>query len=274
MKEGGMNQAKEMTFIEHLEELRWHLFRSVVVIFSISVLAFIFKHIVFDVIVLGPVQKDFVTNRLFCLLGEKLNNPALCINNVPLKIVNLTVAGQFTTHIRISFIMGFLFSFPYVMYEVWRFVKPALYIKEKTVAGRSVLAINVLFYLGVALGYFIMTPLAINFLANYSISSNVENNINISSYISNLSTNCFATGIVFELPVLVYFLSTIGILTPHFMKNYRKHAILVILIIAGIITPGPDVFSQMLVATPLYLLYEISIHISARVLRKKSKNDD
>ncbi|MBT4967895.1 MAG: twin-arginine translocase subunit TatC, partial [Bacteroidetes bacterium] len=227
-----IEEVKEMNFFDHLEELRWHLFRSVVVVLFFAIVAFLFKRIVFEVIILGPKDPSFITNELLCRLGNSLGKDILCINSFPLEIINTTMAGQFLTHIRISMIGGFLISFPYVIYEVWRFVRPALYNKEQKAAGYSVLAINLLFFIGVLIGYFLIVPLSINFLGRYNVSNSVNNLINLSSYISNISSICFAAGIVFELPVLTFFLSKIGVVTPQFMRKYRKHAFVVILILS------------------------------------------
>jgi sec-independent protein translocase protein TatC len=272
MKKSGsdIKDPKEMSFFDHLEELRWHLFRSVVVVLVFAITAFLFKRIVFEVIIMGPKDPGFITNDLLCRLGHHLQKDILCINAFPLEIINTSMTGQFLTHIRISMIGGFILAFPYIIFEIWKFVKPALYSQEKKSAGYSVLAVNLLFFLGVLIGYFLIVPLSINFLGKYNVSQNVNNLINLTSYISNISSICFAAGIVFELPVLTYFLSKIGVITPQFMRKYRRHSFIVILILSSILTP-PDVMSQMLIALPLVLLYEFSIGISKRVVNKKQK---
>jgi sec-independent protein translocase protein TatC len=265
------NKESEMTFLEHLEELRWHIIKSVVAVVLFAILAFVFKDIIFDVILFGPKSPNFFTNRLLCELAVKLNTPTLCINTTPLKLTNLTMSGQFSTHIYISIIAGLVAASPVIFYQFWSFVAPALRSNERRNSRGAVLVVTLLFLTGVLFGYYLISPLSINFLATYSISSEVENMINVSSYFSTVASIVLASGLVFELPVVAYFLSKIGIMTPSFMRKYRKHAIIVILIIAAIITP-PDVFSQIMVTIPLIVLYEISIGISARVEKQRKKN--
>ena len=263
------NPKEEMTFLEHLEALRWHIIRSALVIVLAGIVAFIFKQIIFDIILLGPSRSDFIMSRWLCNLGKNtfLHTDALCINSNPIKLQNIQMAGQFTAHIKISLITGFILAFPYVFFEVWRFVRPALYTNERKIARGSVLFISLLFFLGVLFGYFIICPMSVNFLYNYTATDLAENNIQLMSYISIITSICLASGIMFELPVIVLFFSKVGLLTPEFLKKYRKHAIIVILIVAAVLTP-PDVFSQILVSLPLILLYEISIGISRRVNNK------
>ncbi len=257
-----------MSFLEHLEELRWHLIRSTLVVFLMSIVAFIYHNIIFDHIILAPKNPDFITNRLLCQLGNIVHISKLCINSIPLEIININMAGQFTTHIVVSLIAGLIIGFPYVFYEFWRFMKPALYENEKKYARGSVIYSSLLFFLGILFGYYIISPLSINFLGSYSVSGQVINRINLRSYISTITTVTLAGGITFELPILVYFLTKVGLVTPEFLKKYRKHAVVVILILAAIITP-PDVFSQILVFIPLIILYEVSIVISKKIKRKQ-----
>jgi sec-independent protein translocase protein TatC len=255
----------EMTFLEHLEELRWHIIRSVLAIVTFSILAFIFKTLVFDVILLGPSKAEFWTNRMLCQFGSLIHVEGLCINLKPLVLQNTAVAGQFIAHIKISLIVGLVFGFPYMFYEFWRFIKPALYQNERQHATGAVFYIAFLFLLGVLFGYYLITPFSINFLYNYQVSEIVKNIPTLASYISLITSIVLVSGILFELPVLVYFLSRIGLLSPAFLKKYRKHAIVVILIVAGIITPTPDMFTQLMVSIPMVLLYEIGIVLSRRV---------
>jgi len=264
------NEEREMTFLEHLEELRWHIIRSFLAIVIFAVLAFIYKKIIFDKIILAPNGPDFITNRFLCRFAEMINSPSLCINQKPIELISIKMSGQFTTHINISLIAGVILAFPYVFWEFWKFFKPALYDKERKHARGAVLSASFLFMLGVVFGYFVIVPLSLNFLGTYSVSDLVHNQINVKSYIGTVSSIVLASGLSFELPVVAYFLARIGIITPKFMRQYRKHSIIVILIIAAIITP-PDVFSQTLVAIPLLLLYEISILIVAGVVRKREK---
>ncbi|HKR03721.1 MAG TPA: twin-arginine translocase subunit TatC [Bacteroidia bacterium] len=258
----------EMSFMQHLEALRWHLFRSVIAIIAVALIAFLNKEFIFDTVIFGPKHSDFPTYRALCWLSEKLSID-MCIKDFPFIIMSMTMSGQFTMHMWVAFITGLVVGFPYLLWEVWRFVKPALTSKEKQYSTGIVFFSSLLFITGVLFGYFVIAPLSINFLGSYQVSEQVKNQISLDSYISTITFLTFASGIVFELPIVIYFLSKIGIVTPQFMRNYRKHAVVVILIIAAVITPSPDVTSQVLVAIPLYLLYEISIFVSVMVVRKQ-----
>lgn len=258
----------ELTFLEHLEELRWHIIRSVIAILVIAIAAFIFHRIIFDVIILAPKTPEFFTNRMFCKFGTWVNVPALCINANEFEIININMAGQFMTHILVSIIAGVIVAFPYIFFEFWIFMKPALYQKEKRVASGATFYSSLLFILGILFGYFIITPLSVHFLGSYKVSEQVSNQINLVSYISTVSSVTLASGLIFELPIMVYFLTKIGLLTPQWLKKYRKHSVVVILALSAIITP-PDIFSQVLVCFPLLLLYEIGIGISKRILAKE-----
>ncbi len=276
----GKTGEKEMSFLEHLEELRWHIIRSVLAIVFFMILAFIFKGFIFDSIVLAPKNPNFFTNRLLCHLGEiLLHSKALCINSKPLSLINIKMSGQLTTHIAVSMVAGLILAFPVILWEFWQFFKPALHSNEAKYAKGAVFAASMLFFIGVLFGYYMLAPLSLHFLGSYEISAEVTNQINIRSYIGTLSSICLATGLVFELPIIAFFLTKIGLVTPAFLRKYRKHAIVVIFILSAIITP-PDVFSQTLVAIPLLILYEVSIIISSRVMRQKDKehsdflNDD
>jgi len=266
----GKKSEKEMSFLEHLEELRWHIIRSVLAVVVLMIIAFIFKNIIFDKVILGPQNSQFITNRLLCKLGELLNTTALCINTKQLNLINIKMSGQLTTHISVSMIAGLILAFPVILWEFWQFFKPALKANEARYAQGAVFAASMLFFIGVSFGYFLLAPLSIHFLSSYEISADVVNQINVRSYIGTLTSICLATGLVFELPIVAFFLTKIGVITPTFMRKYRKHAIVVIFILAAIITP-PDVFSQTLVAIPLLILYEISILISGRVMKQKEK---
>jgi sec-independent protein translocase protein TatC len=269
----GKKGEKEMSFLEHLEELRWHIIRSILAIVVLMIVAFIFKNIIFDKIILAPKSPDFITARLLCRLGERLNTAALCINTQQMNLININMSGQLTTHIMVSLVAGLILAFPVVLWEFWLFFKPALKANEARYAKGAVFAASMLFFVGVLFGYFMLAPLSIHFLSSYEISSEVVNQINIRSYISTLTSICLATGVVFELPIITFFLTKIGLVTPSFMRKYRRHAIVVIFIVAAIITP-PDVFSQTLVAIPLLLLYEVSIFISATVMRQKERDSE
>lgn len=278
-KKGKVGDA-EMSFLEHLEELRWHIIRSIAAILILMIVAFVFKSIIFDHIILAPKNKNFITNRLLCEFGHFIShlfntsNPdMLCINSKPFNMINIKMSGQLTTHIAVSMVAGLILAFPVIINEFWKFFRPALHINEAKYAKGAVFSSTMLFFTGVLFGYFLLAPLSIHFLTSYEISSDVVNQINVRSYIGTISSICLATGLVFELPIIAFFLTRIGIITPAFMKKYRRHAIVVIFVLSAIITP-PDVFSQALVSIPLLLLYEVSIVISARVVKKKEAEHD
>lgn len=261
------NSTAEMSFLEHLEELRWHIVRSAIAVLAFAILAFIFSRFIFDGILLAPKNPDFITNQLLCKLGEKLNTEVLCINSKPLQIQSIQMAGQFSAHIMVSLIVGVVLAFPYLIWEMWRFISPALYTKERESAKGSVFWISFLFLLGVAFGYFIIVPLSVEFLGHYQTSQEIVNQIDLMSYFTTVSYIPLSTGVIFELPILMVFLTKVGIVNPEFLKKYRKHALIVLLIVAAIITP-PDVMSMMLVVLPLFLLYEFSIIITKRTAKK------
>ena len=262
-----LNSGSEMSFLDHLEALRWHLVRSALAIIVLAVAAFANKSFIFDTIIFGPRHPDFPTYRFLCYLSQKFPID-LCIKDFPFNVISISMAGQFTTHMWVAFISGFILAFPYVLLEIWRFVKPALKEKEKKYSRGIVFFTSLLFITGILFGYFAIGPMSINFLGSYTVSESVKNQISLDSYISTITILTFASGIVFELPIVVYFLSKIGLVTPQFMRKYRKHAMVVNLIVAAVITPSPDISSQILVAIPLFLLYELSIYVSAVVVGK------
>ncbi len=262
-------QHEEMGFLDHLEVLRWHLIRSFLSIFVFAVVAFLLRDFIFDNIILAPKSASFFSNDILCRFGKYIDLPALCINSKPLQIININMSGQFSTHIMVSLVFGFILSFPYIFWEIWSFIKPALYSNEQKHARGAVFFSSVLFILGIMFGYYIIVPLSLDFLGTYNVSSQVLNQINLDSYISTFTTVVLASGIIFELPIVIYFLSKAGLITPAFLKTYRKHAFVIILIIAAIITP-PDIFSQVLVSLPLIILYEVGIVISKKILAQKN----
>ena len=265
-------QEKEgLTFWGHLEVLRGHLIRSAIAIFVLAIAAFIAKDIIFHQIILAPKEPFFFTNKAFCHIAERFSLPALCINAFPLKIINIEMAGQFTIHIMVSLIAGLILAVPFIFYEFWKFIKPALLKKEQDSAKHAVWKASALFFAGVLFSYFIIVPLAINFLGSYQVSHLVENHISLRSYISTVTMLTFATGLVFELPVIIFFLSRFGIITPQAMRKNRKIAIVIIIAFSAVITP-PDVFSQILVSIPVIILYEFSIGIAGRQYKKRSKD--
>ena len=261
----------DMSFLEHLEVLRWHLVRYVASIFVFATAAFIAKSFIFDTVLLGPKSGDFWTYRMLCKLSDKFGlSDLLCITDIPFELINISMAGQFTTHIVVSIIAGFVVAFPYIIFEVWRFIKPGLHKTERKYANGMVFYTSFLFITGVLFGYYIIAPLSVNFLGGYHVSDLVTNQIDLNSYFSTVSTLVLATGLVFELPMFMYFLTKIGVVTPQSLRQYRRHAVVGILVMAAIITP-PDVSSQVLVFFPLMLLYEVSIGVSALVLRNQEK---
>lgn len=262
----------EMSFLEHLEVLRWHIVRSFVAILVFAIVAFVFKEIVFDVIILAPKTPEFPTNRFLCMIGQELNLQRLCINSKPFELQTVKMAEQFSMHIIVSLIAGIIVAFPYIFWEFWRFIGPAMYDKERKTARGAVFYTSLLFMLGVAFGYYIIAPLSVHFLGNYQVSEAVTSNPTLRSYTQTVTSVVLAAGVVFELPILSYFLTKIGLITPAFMKKYRRHSLIVILALSAIITP-PDVFSQIMVALPLIVLYEVGIGISKRIIREREAKE-
>ncbi len=268
----------EMTFWEHLEELRWHLVRSIAAVVILAIVAFIEKDFIFNNILLAPKSSDFITNRLLCRfshamagLWSAISPDTLCIEDFNLKLINIKMAGQFLIHIYTALFAGIIVAVPYIIYEMWRFIKPALHKHEQAHTRGAVFWTSFLFLIGVLFSYFLIVPLAVMFLGSYNVSPDVENQIALTSYISTVVSLTFAVGLVFELPILVFFLTKVGIVTPSFMRKNRKYMIVIVLIISAIITPA-DVFSQILVALPLFGLYEVSILISDRVFKKRERD--
>lgn len=262
------NDNKEMGFWDHLEVLRYTLMRSAIALIFFAIVAFFFKDFIYNEIILGPKKADFISNRLFCQLGHYLNTESLCINIHDFPISNFELAGQFRSHMLITLVAGLIIAMPYILTELWLFIRPALSVRERKGIRGFVVVTNLLFLIGLSFGYFIIVPLAIDFLTTYILSSEITNVIRLGSYISTVVMISLSTGVVFELPILIYFLAKIGIVTDKSMKIYRKHAIVGIFVIAAVLTP-PDIFSQILVATPLIILYELSIIIARRVSQKK-----
>lgn len=260
----------KMSLMDHVEDLRWHLIRSVSVVLILSVICYFNIEWIFNNILLAPTREDFISYKAFCMAGTFIHTQALCFDSFSIKFQNTELAGQFMMSFTVSFVIGFIVSFPYVIWELWCFIKPALSAKEISRARGIVFWMTLLFFSGVLFAYYVIVPFTINFFASYQLSPQFENIITISNYYDTLSDMVLGMGIVFELPVLVYFLSRLGLLTPQTMKQYNKFAILIIFVVAAVITP-PDWLSIWLVAIPLTLLYRISILVSATVLRSKSR---
>lgn len=255
-----------MAFMDHLEELRWHLIRGIAAVFLFMIIAFVNMKFIFKNVILAPAQPDFWTYKVLCKLSS-----ITCVESLNFTLQSRLLSGQFTMHFVSSFTIGFIFGFPYLFYEVWRFIKPGLYTDERQGATGTVLFVTFLFVLGTLFGYFIISPLSINFLANYQLDESIINEFDITSYVGTLCMIVLAGGLMFQLPVIVMLLSKMGVVTPQFMRKFRKHAIVVLMIIAAIITPSPDVLSQMLVGLPLYVLYELSIFISGVMNKRREK---
>jgi len=258
----------EMSFLEHLEELRWHLIRSALYILLVAIVLFISKSFVFDQVIFAPLYVDFSTYKAFCSLSNLWGGAIFCMDEMSFSLINYRMAGQFSTHIWVSIIGGFILAFPLIIYELWKFVSPGLKSSERKFSGVIIISASFQFFMGVLFGFYLIVPLAVQFLGNYEVSSQVPNNIEMNSYISMVTSILLSSGLLFELPIAVYILSKLGLITPEWLKTYRKHAIVVMLFFAAIITP-PDVSSQILVMLPILLLYEISIIISKVVTRNK-----
>ena len=259
-------QEQEMSFIDHLEELRWHIIRAVGSIFVFAIAAFMAKSFVFHDVILAPSRTDFFTYRVMCQLGDYLGSTALCIDKLQFTIQSRTMSGQFTMHLLVSFMIGLALAFPYAFWEMWRFISPGLYPQERQNSRGAVFFVSLLFVIGMLFGYYVVAPLSINFLSSYTVDPTILNEFDISSYIETLVMLVFACAIMFELPIIVFFLTKAGLISPEVMRLYRKHSLVGILVISALITP-PDVTSMMLIAFPLLLLYEVSILVSKAVRR-------
>ena len=265
------SEGKEMSFLDHLEELRWHIIRAVGSIFVFALIAFIYIEDIFRVVVMGPKSPNFWTYRMMCKLSEISGYSDLCVKKLNFELQALGVSDQFTMALTSSVIIGLCFAFPYAFWEVWRFIKPGLRSVERNAARGAVFYVSILFLMGLFFGYFIVSPLAINFLANYQITPEIKNQFDITSYIGILTTLSLGCALIFQMPMVAYVLSKVGVLTPKFMREYRKHAWIIILVVAGIITPSPDIYSQVLVALPLAGLYEVSILVSRSIEKQRLK---
>ena len=270
MEEQTANPEKEMSFLDHLEELRWHLIRSTMAVVILATVAFVFKEFIFDVIIFGPKKAEFPTYRLLCRSAQMIGLDSFCFTELPFRVQSRTMAGQFSAHIWTSITAGFILAFPYVLYEFWKFVSPGLHQNERKTARGFILIASFLFFVGVLFGYYVVTPLSMNFLGSYQVSEQVFNDFDLSSYIGLVRACALSSGLIFELPIVIYFLTKIGIVTPQILRKYRKFALVGVLILSAIITP-PDIASQIIVAIPVIILYEISILISGRVIKRQER---
>lgn len=261
----------EMSFLDHLEDLRWHLIRATLAIVVAGIIAFLAKGFIFDVLLFGPRNADFWTYDILCRISTSFGiDGGFCFDEMPFRIQSRTMGGQFSAHIWVALTAGFIIAFPYVIYEFWRFVAPAMKDNEKKNARGFILISSALFFFGVLFGYYVITPLSINFLGKYQVSADVFNDFDLSSYISLVRASVLASGLIFELPIVIYFLTKVGVVTPDFLRKYRKYALVIVLIISAIITP-PDIVSQIIVAIPVLILYEISILIANVVYKREQK---
>ena len=262
-----------MSFLDHLGELRWHLVRSSIAVFFFAVVAFLSKEVIFDVIIFGPKQMDFPTYTFFCWLSSYVGGNVFCFDEMPFELLNMRMSGQFQMHLWVSLVAGVIIAFPYVFWEIWRFIQPGLHESERKNSRGVILFTTILFLLGVLFGYYVIVPLSVQFLGTYTVSSEIFNRIDLTSYISMVSSVTLATGILFQLPIAVYFLSKLGVVTPDLLKTYRRHAIVGILLLSAIITP-PDIASQILVTFPVLVLYQISIVVSRRIIKSRAKTKE
>ena len=252
----------------HLEKLRWHIIRSLLAAVVLAILAFLNRHIIFDDILLAPKGGDFPTNVFFCKIGNLLNIDALCFNAEALKIINVDMSGQFLTHLFVSLVAGIIMAFPYILFETWSYISAVLKIRNKGATFFTIGVGTILFVAGLLFSYFLIVPLTVNFLGTYFVSSEVLNHVTLGSYIGTIASLVLGVGLIFELPIVIFFLSKYGLVTPAFLKQKRKYMIVILLIISAIITP-PDVISQIMVCVPLMMLYEISIWVAASVSGEK-----
>lgn len=266
-----------MTFVDHLEALRWHITRSLLAVIIIGILLFIKIDWIFDQVIAGPLQNDFVTYRGLCNLGYWLHlGDSFCMPPITIKMQTTAFSSQFMSSITIAFMGGFIAAFPYIFWEFWQFVKPALKPSEVKYASGIIFWVSFFFFLGAAFGYFLLGPFTFNFLSNYTIGTTqlLEAKPTLDDYLENLLNLILGCGIAFELPVLSYALTKIGLITPDLLKSTRKYAIVVILVVAAVITPSPDWTSQLLVFVPLYLLYQLSIVVSKRAYKENQEKEN
>ncbi|WP_438965621.1 twin-arginine translocase subunit TatC [Flavobacterium sp.] len=266
----------EMSFLDHLEELRWLLIRSTIAVLSLAGASYFFIDYIYSEILFGPKNPKFVTYQFFCKILQKfeVQDTGICNAEMPFIIQNTDMGGQVSFMIWTCITVGFIVGFPFILWELWKFISPALYDKEKKYAVLFIVVASLLFFLGVLFGYFIITPLSVYFFGSFSASPEIVNEFNLDSYVGMIKTSVLACGLIFELPIIIYFLSKLGLVSPESLRNYRKYTLVIVLILSAIITP-PDVISQVIVAIPIMILYEISIVISAVVyknMKKKIKN--
>jgi sec-independent protein translocase protein TatC len=268
-----MAEEKEMAFLDHLEELRWHVVRASAAIVIAMIGSFFYIKEIFEHVIFAPGRLSFPTFTYMCKIGNALNMQELCVTDLPFKIQSRNMTGQFMMSLTASFVIGLIVAFPYVVWELWSFVKPGLQSKERKFSKGAVAAISFLFITGILFAYYILCPITIWFLSTYSISDLIVNEFDITSYVSTMASLILGCGLLFQFPMVIYFLSKIGIVTPELMRKYRKHSVLVILILGAVITPSGDPFSLTVISLPLYILFEISIYVSTVVAKNKLKQE-
>ena len=263
----------EMSFLDHLEELRWHLIRSTLAVVIIASVALLMKEFIFDTILFGPKNMDFPTYKFFCKIGTFFNiDSDFCADELPFTIQSRLMSGQFSAYLWTSIWVGFIVGFPYILYEMWKFISPGLHEKERRHSRGFILTASLLFFLGALFGYYVVAPLSINFLGSFKVSQEVTNEFDLASYVGSVRISVLSCGLIFELPIIVYFLTKIGLVTPEILRKYRKISLVVVLILSAVITP-PDVVSQIVVALPILVLYQISIYISKGVLKREARRE-
>jgi len=269
IQDKGKTIEAEMSFFEHLEALRWHLIRAAISVVVFALVAFFNYDFIFDKIIMGPFKPDFWTYRMMCKLGD-----GFCVSKINATIINTEVAGQFMLQINSSVLIGIILSIPYILWELWRFIKPALLTKERQAASGFVFYASGLFIVGILFGYYVIAPESISFLASYTVSDTIKNQFTIGSYLSMVATITLIIGIVFELPILIYILASLGILTGTFMKKTRRYSVVILLIVGAIISPSPDFLTTMIATIPLFALYEVGIVVASMVEKRRAKAHD
>jgi sec-independent protein translocase protein TatC len=274
VKNKGKDLESEMSFFDHLEALRWHLIRAAIAVFVFGILAFWKFTWIYQNVMMGPFHPDFWSFRMMCSLSKVVGLHGFCIDHINGHIINTEMAGQFLLQINTSLLIGVILGIPYVLWEVWRFIKPALLAKERKAANGFVFYASTLFVTGIVFGYYILVPESVAFLAGYTVSPDINNQFTVSSYLSLVGTITLLTGILFELPIIIYILASIGLLNGTFMRRTRRYAIIIIMVVGAIVSPSPDIMTTTLATVPLLVLYEVGILIAGVVEKRRLKKHD